>query len=66
MPTYRDRLRAHPGKGSATIMTGLGATAGLSGDTGSWGAAAVGALIMGGVFWGIVLWTARTQPVGDE
>ena len=66
MPTYMDRLKAHPGKGSATIMTGLGAFAGLSGDTGSWEGAVFGALVMGGICWAVVLWTARTQPVGDE
>ena len=64
MPTYRDRLKAHPGKGSAWMMTFLGAGVGLSG--GAWQLAVLGAAVFGGFCWAVVLWTARTQPVGGE
>lgn len=66
-PKYIDRLKAHPGKEMATYMTLLGAFAGMSNKHFSvLGGAIFGALIMGSITWGIVLWTARTQPIGKK
>lgn len=64
---YRDRLRAHPGKGAATMFTLFGGLAGASNESATiLGGFVAGAMIMGGVVWGIVLWTARTQPVSED
>lgn len=64
---YRDRLRAHPGKGVATVLTLAGGLAGASNESAPLLAGFVaGALFMGVIVWGIVLWTARTQPVHED
>lgn len=64
---YRDRLRAHPGKGIATLLTLAGGLAGASRENEPiLVGAAVGVLFMGMIVWGIVLWTARTQPVRED
>ena len=64
---YRDRLRAHPGKGMATLFTLCGGLAGASNESATLIAGAImGALFVGGIVWGMVLWTARTQPVGED
>lgn len=61
---YRDRLKAHPGKELATIMTIFGGLAGMANDSFSLGGGFIfGLLAMGIPLWSIVLWTARTQPV---
>ena len=64
---YRDRLRAHPGKGMATLFTLAGGLMGAANESTTILAGAVmGALCMGSILWGIVLWTARTQPVRED
>lgn len=64
---YRDRLCAHPGKGMATLLTLYGGLAGASDETAPIIAGFVaGALSVGVIVWGIVLWTARTQPVRED
>lgn len=64
---YRDRLRAHPGKGMATLFTIGGGMAGASNENAPLLAGfVVGALFVGVFVWGIVLWTARTQPVRED
>jgi len=64
---YRDRLRTHPGKGVATLLTLCGGRAGASNENAPLLAGFVaGALFMGVFVWGIVLWTARTQPVRED
>lgn len=64
---YRDRLRAHPGKGMATLFTLFGGLAGAANETMPLIAGAViGATLCGSFVWGIVLWTARTQPVRED
>lgn len=65
-PTYWQRLRAHPGKGYATMFTLLGALVGAQRHDASLESAIMGALVMGLFCWGIVLWTARTQPVHED
>lgn len=64
---YRDRLRAHPGKGVATLFTLYGGLAGTLNENASilLGFLA-GASFIGVTVWGIVLWTARTQPVCED
>ena len=64
---YLDRLRAHPGKGMATLFTLVGGLVVASNESESiLGGFAAGALFTGIVLWGIVLWTARTQPVSED
>lgn len=64
---YRDRLHAHPGKGVATLFTLGGGLAGASNENAPLLVGFVaGALFMGVFVWGIVLWTARTQPVRED
>ena len=64
---YRDRLRAHPGKGVATLFTLAGGLMGAANESTTILAGAVmGALFTGVILWGIVLLTARTQPVRED
>lgn len=64
---YRDRLRAHPGKGVATIFTLAGGLMGAANEnTTLLTGAVMGAFFTGVVSWGIVLLTARTQPVRED
>ena len=61
---YRERLKAHPGKELAFIMTIIGGLGGVANDSFSPLAGFIfGLLAMGIPLWSIVLWTARTQPV---
>ena len=57
-PTYWQRLRAHPGPPWATAFSVLFVAAGSS----TWQGIAIGVVAACAV-WGLVLWTARTQPV---
>lgn len=57
--TYWQKLKRHPGVPMAAAMTFLGAIAGASNPTKG---ALLGAIIMGGWMWPIVLWTARDLP----
>lgn len=64
---YRDRLSAHPGKGVATLFTLGGGLGGAASENMPLLAGFVaGALFTGVIVWGIVLWTARTQPVRED
>lgn len=64
---YRDRLNAHPGKGVATLFALGGGLAGASNESAPLLFGAIsGALFMGVIVWGIVLWTARTQPIRED
>jgi hypothetical protein len=63
--TYLKRLKNHPGKGMATLMTLFGGLAGASNENSPIIAGFIaGSLALGALCWGIVLWTARTQPCG--
>ena len=66
LPTYWQRLRAHPGKVFATIYPILGGIAEASRPDGSLTTASVAVVVIGIFCWGIVLLTARTQPVHED